>query len=676
MPHDSSYANISLAAIRALDDQNFSDFEVFIPRPEGQDPVLYRRAGIGLSAPDYERMSESGVDVVQVRTDEFQKCEEMLESRLLQIVQNPLVSPRDKVQIVNGTGTAVVRDLMQGPMSSEDLSRATNITDCMIEGLLADSRVSTHLLEMAEHERTTASHMFVVSALAVLLGAEVFGSNQQAGSDSRETLWSLGLAGMLHDMGKLTIPVEVLNKSTPLTRQEIDLIQRHPIESVRLIGDDPKMTPTIRRYILQHHERVDGTGYPVGVKGEELLPGSRLLTIVDSFHAMVGRRTYRAPMRSAEANRVMATQSGRQFDPDMLGAWISLCEKHPFETSSTTVVSLCDAEDMPSTKHEHKPSPPPPKLLGQRRTRHECKNSTMVRCVYVGRLEKRTAAPEEFTALVNDISRGGLCILTAYPMYRGEVINVKVSSLGDETWVQSMVCWCRHTNPNVCKVGVQFMKRIASSDRCARAAVVPMEAVKTPVSATSVAGSSGDVAAAEPCGNHRERAFRTLAAIGSKRRPGAEAERTVVTLAMSGDTEVRLKALDVMIGMGTGLARESLVALVKDPNVEVCEKVLMGIASLRIFEAKDVLRNLLRDAPRCSSESSEKFALRVAGTLGKLGDRAGLPLVRATLKSDGPLNRVAAKVLGDIVDSKFPANREGVRQARRYLAAKRTVGAA
>lgn len=471
MPQDPAYATISLAALRALDGEIPSDMEIFVPRPEGGQAVLYRRAGVGLSTPDYKRMAENGVSDVRIRFDHFKRCEHILEARLADIVRDRAVAPADKMRIMHGAGTTVVGDLMGGPMSRDDLSRAINITDCMVDCVLRDARVSTHLLEMAEHERTTASHMFVVSALSVLLGAEIFGSD-------RKMLWSLGLAGMLHDMGKLSIPAEILNKPTPLTRKEIDLIQRHPVESVRLVGDEPNMTPLIRRFILQHHERVDGGGYPVGVKGDELLPGSRVLTIVDSFHAMVGRRNYRAPMGAAEANRVMATQAGRQFDSAFLAAWIALCEKHQIEPDESNEHGVPEPDDMPSHKHEHKPKQPPPKLFGQRHARHECKNGTLVRCVHVGRLERAKTVPEEFTAVVHDLSRGGLCVQTIYPMFRGEVLNIKISAPGEDTWVQGVVAWCRHGERNVCKVGVQFLKRVAASERFKKAGIVLMDAAK------------------------------------------------------------------------------------------------------------------------------------------------------------------------------------------------------
>lgn len=662
MPQDSAYENISLAALRALDGEDLLDIEIFVARPDGEQAVLYRRAGVGLSTPDYERLAENGVSDVQIRVDDFRRCEETLESRLADILKNPHISPIDKVRIVHGTGTTVVGDLMDGPMSHDDLSRATSITECMVDYLLSDARVSTHLLEMAEHERTTASHMFVVSALAVLLGAEIFGPD-------RKMLWSLGLAGMLHDMGKLSIPAEILNKSTPLTRQEIDLIQRHPVESVRLIGDEPNMTPLIRRFILQHHERVDGAGYPVGAKGDELLPGSRVLTIVDSFHAMVGRRNYRKPMGAAEANRVMATQSGRQFDADLLDAWIALCDKEQIEPEKSRGNSVPRADDMPSHKHEHKPKQPPPKLLGQRQPRHECRNGTLVRCVHVGRLEEVTGSPEEFTALVHDLSRGGLCVLTAGPMFRGEVINIKISSHGEDTWVQGVVAWCRHKNPNVCKVGVQFLKRIASSDRFAIANVIAMNVSRGKTDAQAAAAASAPHSEAAPSDNRRTRVLSTLAAIGSTRRPGREAQQTAVTLAMSGDIVVRLKALDVLIGLGSSIAREALAALVADSHREVRECALQGVASLKVFEAKDAVRKILHDP-------NEEVALRAAGTLGRLGDKSGLALVRKMLKSDAPICRLAAKVLGEIVGSKFSANREGVKRARSYLANKEVVGIA
>lgn len=667
MPDPDKYARIPIAVVKALAAEKSEDFEVFLPGKSNDSPVLYRKARAGLAGPDFERLDETGVSFLYVQAEDIHECEKILEAKLDDILTNPIITPSDKAAIVHSTGATIARDLMSSPSSSDAIQRTSKLVDSMIGCVLKDPQIADHLLRMAGHERTTASHMFVVSALAVLLGAEAYGSDV-------EMLKTLGISGMLHDMGKLAIPKEVLNKTTPLTRQESELIQQHPIESVRLIDHDPNVTSLVRKIIVQHHERIDGCGYPLGVAGDDLIRPSRILSIVDSFHAMIGRRTYRAPMTTEEANRVLSTQTGKQFDSELLETWLAVCERHDLADAPRPSSNVAMSDEELSARHEHRPVQAVPKTVGQRRPRYESKSGTLVHCVYSGRLSDVSEAPDEFNALVHDISRGGLCILTAYPMYRGEVVNIRIKSGPETMWVRSTVAWCRQQDANVFRIGLRFSERIDADQSREKATVTPLERCQHQATEANNKKKQDNVksekAAADraPAPEKNENAMKTLAAIDSMRKPDPNAQRIVVTLAMAGDLTVRLKAVDVLMKLGTRMAREALAALLRDTNPEVRERAVMVVGPLKLAEGVEALHALLCDPV-------DRIALLAAGALGKLGNQNGLRLVTQVLESDGPDVRLAARAYGDITGHRFGTNREGVKAARRYLAAKKLVGA-
>ena len=93
------------------------------------------------------------------------------------------------------------------------------------------------------------------------------------------------------------------------------------------------------------------------------------------------------------------------------------------------------AADEASSRHEHSPPTNQRKVFGARPRRYSCAAKVMVRCIYAGRLYDATCAPDEFVASVHDVSPGGLCIYTAHPMYRGEVVHVEVKTGADAVWV-------------------------------------------------------------------------------------------------------------------------------------------------------------------------------------------------------------------------------------------------
>jgi len=657
---------VPTAAVRALAESGHSNLEVFLPQPGERGPVLYHRDQRGAVPLDVQRMLEHGVSHVFVNSRDFQQCEAALEEHLTSILANPALEPGAKATIAHTAGAAVARDLTEHEITGHELARVNNLVDALLASVLTDPHVSAHLIDMAGHERGTASHMFIVSSLAVMFGAEIFGPRS-------EMLRALGVAGMLHDLGKLSIPAEVLKQTTPLSRAQLEMIRQHPIESVRLIGEDPTVCPDARQMILQHHERIDGLGYPLGLHGRDMMEGSKLLSIVDAFHAMIGRRTYRSSLKPAEANRIMATQSDKQFDAEMLAMWTALCNRWGMEpvTRIAPPGTGGTSGDDDMARHEHRPTTKLPSRIDRRQTRHECNGQAMVSCVYVGRLPQVTQTPESFNALVQDISRRGLSILHAYPMYRGEVVNLRVRVNTGLIWVRSTVAWCRQKDENVFRIGLRFLERIDENDIREKVSVLPLEiteGVTPPSSQPERHGQAARPDEAHEPHNRGLKAMETLAAIESLGKADRNSQQTAVTLAMAGDHTVRLRALEVMIAINGTLTRQAIVSLLTDANMEIRLRAAQAAGAQRIRDAIGPLRELLRDPER-------RVALAAAGALGRLTDESGLGLATRVLMEDSPDARFAAVAIGEITGHTFSANREGIRSARRYVEAKKLAPA-
>jgi hypothetical protein len=141
-----------------------------------------------------------------------------------------------------------------------------------------------------------------------------------------ELIDRLGLAGLLHDIGRLGIPESLMFKPGPLTADESRIVQMHPVlsekflASVEYLGD---VLPAIRH----HHERYDGGGYPEGLEGDDIPLLARLLCVADAFDAMTSPRTFRGPMSDADAMAEMVGESGKQFDPILVEAFLRAHEE-------------------------------------------------------------------------------------------------------------------------------------------------------------------------------------------------------------------------------------------------------------------------------------------------------------------------------------------------------------
>jgi putative nucleotidyltransferase with HDIG domain len=135
---------------------------------------------------------------------------------------------------------------------------------------------------------------------------------------SPEKIDDIAWAGILHDIGKIIIPDEILNKPGSLSPEEFDLIKTHPTEGKRMI--DGTLLEPLSEIIAQHHERLDGSGYPRGLKADKIILGARIIAVADAFDAMTTDRPYKKGMDRDTAIKELKSLAGIQFDPKVVAA--------------------------------------------------------------------------------------------------------------------------------------------------------------------------------------------------------------------------------------------------------------------------------------------------------------------------------------------------------------------
>jgi HD-GYP domain-containing protein (c-di-GMP phosphodiesterase class II) len=139
-------------------------------------------------------------------------------------------------------------------------------------------------------------------------------------------LGALRLGSLLHDVGKLNLDEAVLRKPGPLDDHEYREVKRHPLAGARLIRGFEALRPALP-YILFHHERWDGHGYPTGRSREQIPLGARIVAVVDAFDAMISVRPYRRPLPVRTAITELNRGAGTQFDPGVVSAFLSACSE-------------------------------------------------------------------------------------------------------------------------------------------------------------------------------------------------------------------------------------------------------------------------------------------------------------------------------------------------------------
>lgn len=168
---------------------------------------------------------------------------------------------------------------------------------------------------MEANDIYTKGHCSRVSELSLIIGDEIGLSN----SDMRV----LEYAAQLHDIGKVGVPNQIINKEGPLDDGEYDWIKKHPVIGYKILKDIQFLSKEAA-IVLEHHERYDGSGYPNGTAGEDIPLLSRIISIADSYDAMTSSRSYRKkPLSFQEANLELIKGKTSQFDPDLVEAFLS-----------------------------------------------------------------------------------------------------------------------------------------------------------------------------------------------------------------------------------------------------------------------------------------------------------------------------------------------------------------
>jgi len=197
-------------------------------------------------------------------------------------------------------------------------SRTVTFSRLISEGvkLLVDDVVYNRNVPIV-HIRSTApmarglDQDFCNNALNVAVFASKLALDEGASADELRTVCT---AALLHDIGKLLIPAKLLSKRTPLTEEELREVRRHTELGYRLLKDDGSVSLVAAQCALQHHERVDGHGYPYGLKGGDIHPYAKLIGMIDAYDALVSPRSYRDAMLPHEAMDYLYANAESAYD--------------------------------------------------------------------------------------------------------------------------------------------------------------------------------------------------------------------------------------------------------------------------------------------------------------------------------------------------------------------------
>lgn len=308
------YIPISISSLRLDSVPKFDLY--FRPGPE-QPFVLYCERNAVFGAEVQQRLIQNRIDDVYIRDTQKHEYSRYLAENIAEILQDKKLNPRQRSGILYDSAQAVVEDILSDPESRENIARGKQIVGHSVGFMSEKDFKLENMLRQISSDYYLYTHSVNVMTYSIALA-------MRAGYTDHATLRELANGALLHDIGKTTVPKELLNKDTALSSSEWTRMKDTPraghalLEKINCVGE------VALDIVLHHRERVDGRGYPDGITDAKLSPFVRIVTIADVFDALTTERHHQKAKSTFEALSVMNGTMRQELDNDLLRKFVEI----------------------------------------------------------------------------------------------------------------------------------------------------------------------------------------------------------------------------------------------------------------------------------------------------------------------------------------------------------------
>lgn len=227
---------------------------------------------------------------------EEEKKDKPIAKETLKTIEKLSVEDRAKVQLTESVKKRVAEGMqfLYSNTDADNFMDATNsITNDLMKSITDNDAVAVDINMLKVSDEYTFKHSVDVATMAMVVA-------KQHGMSEKD-IHEIGIAGILHDMGKSKIPNEILNKPGRLTDEEFAIMKKHPVYGYNLLKGKPDLSNEILLGVLQHHEKMNGNGYPMGVNSSKISRFARIIAVVDVYDALVTERPYKKAFSQRDA---------------------------------------------------------------------------------------------------------------------------------------------------------------------------------------------------------------------------------------------------------------------------------------------------------------------------------------------------------------------------------------
>lgn len=238
------------------------------------------------------------------------------------------IEPQERRRMLADVRTAYTNFFNQKYISPNVLESTKKLAQNLVEKILERDELLLDIIEIKSYDNYTYSHSMNVSMLSVLIAKQI--------GFSLNRLTDVALCGLMHDIGKIDIPINIINKRGPLSYDEYELVKSHPQIGVERMRKCYNISREVLAGIQCHHEKYCGDGYPYGYKGESIPLFARILAIADVYDALTSQRSYRKAWHPCDAIQYIIAHADVQFDPCLVQNFLHVVCAYP----TGTIVNL------------------------------------------------------------------------------------------------------------------------------------------------------------------------------------------------------------------------------------------------------------------------------------------------------------------------------------------------
>jgi len=267
------------------------------------------------------RLQEAAVRMIYLPVDCHARFRRQVEKELTTIVGDATLPAGTRAALVYQTSLELVDDILAERSVTAGLPRIAHVAEAVAKLVQLEPRGFSNLFAHAQHDFYTATHMVNVGLWMTCLA-------HAAGVTAAGELQAACTAGMLHDIGKLFIPEVLLNKTEAVSEADWEELRSHAARGHEHLKAAAIKEEAVLRVCLEHHERLDGSGYPHALPGDKLHSLSRIAAVVDSFDAMTACRPFKSRVKTiAEAVATLQAEAPAKYDPKLVETWVKLLKK-------------------------------------------------------------------------------------------------------------------------------------------------------------------------------------------------------------------------------------------------------------------------------------------------------------------------------------------------------------